>query len=110
ITSSITVATGGVLNIDPGMTLKFASGTMLNVAGGMLQIDASAAGAPAITFTTASSPAAPGQWVGIYIQSGSAILKNVMVAYAGQNIGYGSFGVRIDAGSPTLDHVTIDHS
>jgi hypothetical protein len=98
-TSTVSVQNGAVLTIQPGVTVKFDPGTLLEIGstsggGGTLVADAGA-GAP-ITFTSNQASPAPGDWSGIktygnmvraQYSGGSytsgTVFRNCVIEYAG---------------------------
>jgi len=80
------------ITIEPGVEMRFNSGTALVVGGtatrpGNLIADGNAAGGPAtIRFTSSSTTPAPGNWRGIEFEviDASSLLRNVEIRYAGQ--------------------------
>jgi parallel beta-helix repeat protein len=84
ITDDINVASGATLTIEPGVTVKFASGTQVYIYAGAIFNAIGTATAP-IVFTSSKSVPAEGDWQGVVVQNGgnSVTLKYVTVAYAG---------------------------
>ncbi len=91
------------LTVNPGVTLPFNASTLHVRNASPLIVDGSGGG---ITFTSAT--ASKGTW-GIFFQAGSGgTLKGATIQYAGQNLGWGSFGVRVDSSAlSTWSYVTL---
>jgi len=73
---------GTELTIDPGVVVRFATGTQLIVYGGLQAVGT--AGQP-ILFTSAQPAPAPGDWVRVWFPAGHgpSRLQDVVVEYAG---------------------------
>jgi parallel beta-helix repeat protein len=106
VTNNIDVSTNITLTIDPGVTVKFASGKQLGVLGKLTAVGTS--GSP-ITFTSNAASPTPGSWNTIWFKSGSLSTSQISYAsvlYAGNYYA----GIFVDNSSPTLDHVTVSNS
>jgi flagellar hook assembly protein FlgD len=119
------------LTLDPGVTIRFASGTRLIVGSGTTQGDLIAQGTALnpILFTTDNATPAAGQWQGLFFDNGTAfdtVLNRVIVEYAGQSTTGGiqlfkadipisnttvrftsSYGIWSQESAPTLTAVTV---
>jgi hypothetical protein len=100
------------LTIEPGVVVRFNSGTQLGVGGttagvpGALFADGNAVGGPAqILFTSSSGTPAPGSWAGIYFRAGarSSTIRNARVEYGG---GGGWAGIYVSTAAVTV--LTLD--
>jgi parallel beta-helix repeat protein len=115
VTGNVTVPAGGLLQIDPGAIVKFATGTGITVNG---RLEAFGTPTQTIAFTAiaddsiggdtngnGASSGVRGAWRDIFVtQTGSASLDNAIVRYAGS----GTFGnVRVDGGDLEIRHSTI---
>ncbi len=101
-----TVASTGVLTIDPGVTVRGASGCMLDVNGKLFAQGTSVSGI-LLTGQTAS----PGSWAGLRFESGAnpsaSVVSYLTLSYAGvANTG----ALRISGSSPSFDHLTVSNS
>ena len=105
INGGINVDRGATLTIEPGATLKFASGTYLYIYAGAI-FNAVGTAAEPIVLTSSKSVPASGDWQGVQLQnSGNSVtLKYVTVDYAG----YGSnAAVDITNGSADVENCII---
>ncbi len=102
LTSSLTVANGVTLTIEPGTTVYLGSGVNFNVAnGGRLLAEGTAD--HRIHFT--SPPGASTSWGG-FIINGAAGSPESRIAYA-HFAGNSSTCIEVDAGTVFLDHLTF---
>ncbi|MCS6800961.1 MAG: hypothetical protein RMM58_03985 [Chloroflexota bacterium] len=83
VVGTVYVPSGGTLTIEPGVTVRFASGIAIaGMSGGTL----SAEGTPSqpITFTSAAASPAPGDWAFItFNASATGRLRHCVIQYAG---------------------------
>ena len=87
LSGTVVVAEGVTLTIEAGADV-WAYGSALQVCGGL---DAVGTGADHVRFTSTGSPAAPGDWSGISLESGStASLVGATIEYASTGITVGS--------------------
>lgn len=103
VDSDVTIGQDSSLTIDPGVTVKFTSGTSMMV-NGLLTADGTS-GSP-ITFTSNASTPAPGDWGHIEFVTSTdpaTILNNCIVEYGGA--GSRNTNLFYEAGSPTI-HIT----
>lgn len=116
VNSDVTVNTGVILSIQPGVVVKFQSGRRLTVNG---ILAASGTAEDPIVFTSdkddayggdtngdgAATRPAPGNWSGIYLNAAASAsnLAYVLIRYAGT-------AVQIDGSSPTVSNATIMYS
>jgi parallel beta-helix repeat protein len=113
ITVARTAAQAATLTLAPGITMKFASGTRLQVASGSSQGALVAVGTPAqpIVFTTSNAAPAPGQWRSVYFDSGTvdatSVLQHCVVEYAGQT---DNANVFVSNAAPTIRDCVIRRS
>lgn len=113
VNADVTVPEGGTLRIDPGVEVRFLSGTALRVHG---LIDAAGTAAEPIRFTSNVTPPAAGNWAGILLfdstvdaqvdaahryTSGSR-LEHVEIAYGG--------GIYVEDSFPYLASLWIHHT
>jgi flagellar hook assembly protein FlgD len=107
LASTVIVATGATLTIDPGVVVKCSVSTRrLEVSGTLSAVGTSSS---PITFTSGVAIPGPGNWQGLYLRSGSSAsrLTYVTVSYGG----YGQAGeILVESSSPTFDHVTVTSS
>lgn len=107
VTSSITVAAGKTLTIQPGVLVKFNSDKYMQAYG---QILAAGTSANPIVFTSNQTTPTAGYWASLYLNPAAAPASQfsyVTLSYCGRsdNACFVSNGA-----SPTLDHVTISNS
>ena len=120
--NDLTIATGEVFNLEPGITLKFASNTSLIVNG---TLNANGTSSNKITFTSASSTPQKGDWEGIIFDNAnnsSSIqyctieyavrgintnATNITIEYSDINNNSGN-GIKCHEASPTIYHNTIE--
>ena len=115
LVDDIYVQDGGVLTIEPGVTLKFSDNTTIFVGqsgSGKVLINGTAQSP--ITLTTQYDPPVAGGWYGLDLYSGTASGSQVTytaIDYAGGNWD-GAIVVEsaLPAGTLTLDHLTIDNN
>ncbi len=102
ITAATSVNAGFTLTIDPGATIKFASGQWLSISGTLL---ANGTAALPILFTSNAASPAPGAWNEIHFYQGSTAsqMSYATISYAG---GFQA-ALIFDGSSPTIDHVTV---
>ncbi len=80
LSGNVTVASGVVLTIEPGVTVK--AGSSLVVAGRL-----EAVGTPTLPITfTSTTDTGPAQWMGITFNGGTGALRHAVVRYAGGRI------------------------
>jgi Right handed beta helix region/FlgD Ig-like domain len=105
--STLIVSASSTLNVDPGVTLRFPSGSQLNVAGKLMAVGTQAS---PIFFTTSSTTPVPGSWRSIFFPSGA--VAGSQIAYATMSYGGATDGgnVVVIGGSPTFDHLTSSSS
>lgn len=91
----------GTLLIDPGVDVKFQSGTRMDVSATLL---AEGTSDNPVIFTSNDSSPAPGDWSGLYFHTGSSssILRHVVVEYG--------TGISVDYTSPLIDYATIRYN
>lgn len=115
VTGDVTVQTGVTLTVEPGVLVKFNTGTGLYVDGALRAV-----GTPAhpITFTTSAATPAAGKWEGLFFNPGSDDAHNrleyITVAYAGQQVSwqgqYRRTGIGVVDASPAIQYTTVHHS
>jgi hypothetical protein len=111
VTGDLTVPSGDTLTIQPGVTVKFASGTTLNIEGAMIANGQSSA--TPITFTSNSGSPAPGDWVGIALYNTAnvgTIINYCMVLYAGGGTNEASIYYKTGAPVISITHTTVSYS
>ena len=102
-----------VLTIEPGLQIRFRSGTRLEFGSGVFQGALIAVGTPSqpIVFTTDNLAPAPGQWEGISFRNASndgiSIVDNAIVEYAGASL---SSNIYVEAAAPTIRNSVIRNS
>ncbi len=99
VSSTITVPSGKILTIDPGVALYFAAGTKLTINGLLL---AEGTSSDKITFTSVKSPPARSDWQGLYFSSSG---RDDRLSYC--DIKYAKWGIECASSSPTIDHCTV---
>ena len=115
VDSSITIANGVLLTIEPGVEVRFSSDTSMDVNGALRAIGTAL---QPITFTTANPTPQPGQWQGIIFGPDSDDSRNRMeytsIRYGGDGLYCNSkliFGALLAcSASPTLINITISDS
>ncbi len=109
--ASTTVTSTGILTINPGATIKFVSGSQLEIAG---KLTAVGNASQPITFTTNATTPTRGSWRGIYFEPGSSAsqLSYVNVSWGGASGGTDRDTlVRINTSpGPSMDHLTVTES
>jgi hypothetical protein len=109
VNEDLVIESGGVLAIEAGTTVRLNSGANLILNKGASLSALGKSGAP-IIFTSSTDVqngfAGPGDWGQIVFKEGASDDSSVM---EWTEIRYGS-GVRIEASSPTLNHVSIFNS
>jgi flagellar hook assembly protein FlgD/general stress protein 26 len=103
------------LTIDPGVTVKFALNTALNIGSGASKgvLAANGTATLPITFTSSQAIPAAGNWSGIKFISDAAsasVLTNIIVEYGGSGGAYSSANITFNSSSPTLRNATIRNS
>ncbi len=105
VNPSVTVGAGATLTIEPGVTVKFAAASRLDVSGTLAALGTSES---PITFTSSAAPPTPGSWQAIRFLPGSAgHIAHAAIQFGGA--GYNST-VRVEGGAPLLEHVTVSGS
>ncbi len=107
VRGDVSINSGGVLTIDPGVTVKFVPQVRLNIYGKL--VAAGATGSPIMFTSNQASPAA-GDWRYLYFSTGNnpaSQLSYVTVSYAGYSDGK---AIYVAGGSPQFDHVTVSNS
>ena len=108
VTGNLTVATAGVLSIDPGTTVKFAANVLLDVYGRLNAIGTSGS---LITFTSSAASPGPGAWQSLYFEAGAnpsaSRVSYATVLYGSANDGA---AIHVNGSSPQFDHITISYS
>lgn len=107
-TSSLTIASNGILTINPGATVKLGSGMYIDIQGTLTAVGTS--GSP-ITFTSSAVTPAPGNWTSLYFEAGTNPSQS-QVSYATVSYGGAAYGgaVFVTGSSPQFDHVTVTNS
>ncbi|MDQ6891116.1 MAG: right-handed parallel beta-helix repeat-containing protein [Acidobacteriota bacterium] len=116
VTADVTVENNGTLptlTIQAGVTVKFNSGTKLNIGTnypGSLQA-VGTSGSP-ITFTANTASPTNGYWAGIRLNANttSTTITYATVRYGGQNNGNYFGNISITGSNPTIDNVTLQNS
>ena len=104
LSDHLSVPTGRVLTIQPGVTVKTVTDRGLKVDGSLASLGA--AGNP-ITFTSTADTAG-GQWDGLLFRNGSqGNLAHTVVRYAGAYNGVAYGQITADAATLNLSHVRI---
>ena len=101
------------LMIEPGVEVRFRSGTRLQIGYSSCQgaLIAQGTAEKPIIFTSAAASKAPGQWEGIYFDNYShdagSIVEQSIIEYGGQST---NANVYLYHAAPTIRHNTIRHS
>src|SRR5579883_33866 len=103
MTSSVSVASGVTLTVQPGVTVLGNSGTSLTVSG---KLQAAGTATQPITFTSSRATPAAGDWVGVLVY-GTLALTDTTVGYAGASYISSCGGIYNDGGSVSLTGVTL---
>ena len=106
VTGDVTVATGAVLTINPGVTVKFTTQKKLNIYGKLYAVGTSGS---RITFTSNQASPAAGDWNSLYFATGTSPMSQVSyatISYAGYYYGQ---GINVTSGAPQFDHVTVSN-
>ncbi|MGI9276709.1 MAG: immunoglobulin-like domain-containing protein [Endozoicomonas sp.] len=105
ITFAVVIDSNATLTLLPGTKVLNGGVAHLRIQGNLQAIGTEE---KPIHFTSAYSNPEPGSWGGIAIHGDESRLEFVTVEYAGANSGRDLAGIEI-LGSPTLDHVTVQH-
>ncbi len=116
VTCDLTIINNAVLTVDPGVEVRFSTGTGVTVgfpsAGGAGGLSAIGTAAGPIVFTSDQSSPAPGNWKGLNFTSNtidaSTRLDRVTVEYGGA--GTNNANVRLDNAEITIVRSTIRQS
>lgn len=114
ITTNITVGDGAVLTIDPGVEVRFASDTYLDVGySGDGKLVAEGTVMAPIRLTGSAMPLAPGNWVGVFLENGTLAgtsLKNLVLEGAGAKMasGQGCLTISAKTGRVSVESVTFN--
>ena len=113
ITDDIYLDGNATLTIEPGVTLKFETGIGLRMGyDGAAKLVAVGTAATPITFTSAVSTPAAGDWTGLALWDGTmggTALAYASVQYCGASGGACIEGDGVKPGRVSIDHVTISH-
>jgi len=101
VVEDVVVELGVTLTIEPGVVVKFTSGTNLVIDGALV---AEGNTTHPITFTSNSTAPAPADWGSIHFRDSSddALCE---ISYA--NIRYGTTGIIVEVASPELSYLNI---
>jgi hypothetical protein len=105
VSSSLTIATGATLTIEPGVVVQLGSGVNLTVADGGRLLAEGTSNAP-IRFTRSG---ASGNW-GHVIIDGSVGSPESRIAYAHFELNNTSPTIFVDGGTAFLDHLTFGNT
>ncbi|MCC7362114.1 MAG: hypothetical protein IT317_21700 [Anaerolineales bacterium] len=104
---NLQLSAGTQLTLTAGTTLKLGTGAYLQVSSGTQLVAAGTAAQP-VTITSAAASPGPGDWQGIFIQSGAAAtLQHCDLAYGGG--GAWSWNIEIDSPNVLLEDCAIHH-
>lgn len=103
VTGTISVSSGATLTIEPGVIVKFNSGTGMTVYGSLIATGTSTSN---ITFTSSSASPTRGSWGALEFRSTSSQISYATVSYGGSD----GRSIWIVTGSLTLDNVTVTES
>lgn len=102
VLSDLTITSGGVLYIEPGVKILFAPDTALKVAGG--DFLAYGMGNKPIYFGPQTSASEPGSWQGVVLEGAKrSVLRHVTIEGA-------ATGLTIDNSAPSIISATITNS
>ncbi len=107
VTGDVTIATGVVLTIDPGVTVKFTTQKKLNIYGKLYAVGTSGS---QITFTSNQASPAAGDWNSLYFATGTSPASQVSyatISYAGYQY---NTAIHNYSGSHGFDHVTVSNT
>ena len=120
VTGDVTVQNNAVLTIDPGVEVLFESNRRLQIgnffeAGALVADGDSGPGAPAqIVFSSNQAAPAAGDWRSLFFEgqadAANSIVRNVLIEYAGGSVGEAGLHLSHNAGSLTVEDVTIRKS
>ncbi|ANM29662.1 hypothetical protein ABI59_08830 [Acidobacteria bacterium Mor1] len=125
VTSTVTViGTDGAdavttLTIEPGVEVRFRTNTRLQIGNnstvGALVADGNAGGGPAtILFTSDNASPVRGDWQRVMFEGAArgdlSVIRNAVVEYAGRGTGGAGVTISHNAGTVTLDEITIRES
>lgn|GEM_PF-3255468 len=116
VTCDVTIQNNSILTIDPGVEVRFASGTGINIGvsgvGGAGGLSAVGSVAGPILFTSDQPTPAPGNWKGLNFTANtidaSTRLDYAIVEYGGS--GTNNANIRLDNAAITIQHSTVRHS
>ena len=103
INTTLRVPAGLTLTIGSGVKMMFNTGQHLQVLGTLQAIGTST---QPITFTSVAD-SAPGEWGGIYLNGGDAVIQHSILRNAGQYNGWGRAGINVAYGSLLLEDSEI---
>jgi hypothetical protein len=102
VLSDLTITSGGVLYIEPGVKILFAPDTALKIAGG--DFLAYGMGSKPIHFTSQTSTSEPGSWQGVILENAKrAVLRHVTIEGA-------ATGLTIENSAPSIISATVTRS
>ncbi|MBU2527892.1 right-handed parallel beta-helix repeat-containing protein [bacterium] len=104
VTANVAVAQGATLTVEPGVTVKFSTGTYLQIQG---CLNAQGTSGNKIVFTSRQGTPAPGDWQYIKFNDTSDDAACV-VSYA--DLKYSDYGFYCDYSSPTITYSTISYN
>ena len=122
VTGHVTVASGVTLTIEPGVTVKFDAGKVLEIEGELI---AQGTSSDKITFTSSAASPAAGDWGYIKFEDSStdaafdnngnyssgSILEHCTVEYGGAvGMEQDTANIKSDDASPFINNCTIQHS
>ncbi len=110
-TCPVRILSSGIVTVEPGVTIKFASTAYLQVYGRLTAIGTLS---QPITFTASAATPTRGSWWGIFFEAGSAnsTLSYVTVSYGGASNWnpYNALLVIASSTPPAMDHLTLKES
>ena len=109
ILGSCTSGSTSTLTINPGVTAKFASGTLLTINGTLV---ANGTETAPIVFTSNLATPTNGSWEGIFLQSANSNsrISYATVAYGGRTSGNINGAIVLYNSAATIEHVTVLNS
>lgn len=113
--AAITVASGGTLSLDAGVTLQVSCCALTVNSGGAFSVNGTQSSMA--TITSANATPAAGDWGPIVFSAGSSgSLNFAKILFSGASFFYGcnscviSAGIVVNGSQPTVTNTTIDHS
>ena len=118
VTRNVLVENGSVLSLEPGVTLRFADSSYLEIGHKGSRLVAKGTADKPIVFTSGSATKRPGDWVGLVFDEGigaqGSTLEHAVIEYAGRDShgGHGAITVftAFPAGRVSVRDVVFRHN